>query len=125
MFQLGVHAEFAAAHALRDYDGPCERLHGHNYQVEVTISGDTLDERGLLLDFAELKKRLYVIIDTLDHQCLNELPDFADLSPTSEVLARYIFTRLRPEIEGLGLQLVSATVWETARARATYSESPQ
>jgi 6-pyruvoyltetrahydropterin/6-carboxytetrahydropterin synthase len=123
MFQLGVHAEFAAAHALRDYDGPCERLHGHNYEVEVTIAGDALDERGLLLDFADLKKHLNAILGALDHQCLNELPDFADVSPTSEVLARHIFTRLRPDIEALGLRLVSATVWETARAWATYSES--
>jgi 6-pyruvoyltetrahydropterin/6-carboxytetrahydropterin synthase len=123
MFELGVHSEFAAAHALRDYHGPCERLHGHNYQVEVVIGGDTLDDRGLLLDFADLKKHLNAILDTLDHQCLNDLPAFAELSPTSEVLARYIFVSLKPAIDALGLTLVRATVWETARAWASYSES--
>jgi 6-pyruvoyltetrahydropterin/6-carboxytetrahydropterin synthase len=122
MFEMGVRAEFAAAHALRDYHGPCERLHGHNYQVELVIAGDALDDRGLLLDFSDLKKHLAVVIDALDHQCLNDLPPFADLSPTSEVLARHIFTSLRPAIEGLGLSLRRATVWETTRAWATYSE---
>jgi 6-pyruvoyltetrahydropterin/6-carboxytetrahydropterin synthase len=125
MYELGVHSEFAAAHALRDYQGPCERLHGHNYEVEVTVAGDLLDDRGLLLDFADLKKHLNAILDTLDHQCLNDLPAFAELSPTSEVLARLIFEGLKPAIEALGLRLVRATVWETARAWATYSESPR
>jgi len=123
MFELTVQGEFAAAHALRDYQGPCERLHGHNYTVQIVVAGEELDERGLLVDFGELKQALNAVLDRLDHQNLNDLEAFAELSPTSEVLARYIYDELAPAIASLGATLARVTVWETSRASATYSPS--
>ena len=58
MFEICVEHTFAAGHALRNYHGKCENVHGHNYRVQVAIEGPKLDENGLLHDFADLKQRL-------------------------------------------------------------------
>ena len=76
MFEICVEHTFAAAHALRNYHGKCENLHGHNYRVQVGMEGAELDETGLLYDFAELKAQLRETSNRLDHQYLNELDAF-------------------------------------------------
>jgi 6-pyruvoyltetrahydropterin/6-carboxytetrahydropterin synthase len=120
MYEVGITGEFAAAHALRDYQGPCERLHGHNYQVEVVVQGKALDEKHLLIDFRQLRAWLQEELAQLDHRLLNEVPAFADISPTSEALARYLYEQLRPRLAERGLRLARVTVWETARSWAAY-----
>lgn len=122
MFEIGIRDEFAAAHAICGYNGPCERLHGHNYRVEVALRGRDLDDRGLLFDFREVKRLLGAILDDLDHRLLNDLDAFAEISPTSEGLARYIHGRLKPDLIAAGFTLTRVTVWETDRAWASYSE---
>ncbi len=121
MYRVAITAHFSAAHALRDYNGPCERLHGHNYRVEVVVAGSELDERGLLIDFRELKAMVSEVISRLDHQLLNDLEAFVDKSPTSEVIAEYIFEQLAPGVSERGLELVEVSVWETDSSRAIYS----
>ncbi len=90
MFELVVEKTFAAAHYLRNYDGPCERLHGHNYRVQVFVTGDRLNDSGLLEDFGDIKKALNTVLERMDHYHLNDLPEFADLSPSAENIARVI-----------------------------------
>ena len=58
MFEVRIEDDSAAAHFLRDYNGKCENLHGHNYRVYVHVEGRTLDEGGMLLDFSFLKSAL-------------------------------------------------------------------
>jgi len=67
-YALTVRTSFAAAHRLREYDGNCERLHGHNWQVEVTVESPTLDERGIALDFRVLKTSLHDLLTRFDHR---------------------------------------------------------
>ncbi|MCX7597484.1 MAG: 6-carboxytetrahydropterin synthase QueD [Armatimonadetes bacterium] len=122
MFEVGIRDEFAAAHAIRDYNGPCERIHGHNYRVEVVVAARETDARGIVVDFRDLKALVRSITEELDHRLLNELPAFDNKSPTSETIALYIYSRLSQAIAGLGLQLRRVTVWETERAWASYSE---
>jgi 6-pyruvoyltetrahydropterin/6-carboxytetrahydropterin synthase len=122
MFEIGVVEEFAAAHAIRDYNGPCERIHGHNYRVEVTVAGHETDQRGIVVDFRELRAMVRAVTDQLDHRFLNDLPAFDNTSPTSETLARYIYGQLSEPVKTHGLQLRRVTVWETQRAWASYSE---
>jgi 6-pyruvoyltetrahydropterin/6-carboxytetrahydropterin synthase len=55
MYEVSVDETFAAAHNLRNYQGKCENLHGHNYKVRVTLAGKELDSTGLLYDFVQLK----------------------------------------------------------------------
>ena len=76
MYEIVVEHTFAAAHALRNYNGKCENVHGHNYRVQVGLEGAALDENGLLYDFTELKKRLRATSEYLDHQFINELKPF-------------------------------------------------
>jgi 6-pyruvoyltetrahydropterin/6-carboxytetrahydropterin synthase len=122
MFEVSVDATFAAAHRLRGYRGKCEELHGHNYHVRLIVSGEKLDEIGLLQDFTILKRVLRGIVDKLDHKYLNELPPFDTMNPSAENLARFIHDETAKQLAGqLGeASLASVTVWETDTASATY-----
>ena len=64
------------AHALRNYKGRCENVHGHNWKVRVVIEGEKLDATGMLVDFLDVKSLMGEIIDRIDHQFLNEIPPF-------------------------------------------------
>ncbi len=123
MFRITVADRFAAAHQLRGYKGQCERLHGHNWQVEVTVEGEELSGNGILLDFSLLKKALSGVLKGLDHSFLNELSYFQERNPTSEHLAYLIFCEMRQALRAYpGVRVREVTVWESDRARATYLE---
>ncbi|ACX51738.1 6-pyruvoyl tetrahydropterin synthase and hypothetical protein [Ammonifex degensii KC4] len=101
MYRLTVKGSFSAAHRLPNHPSPCSRLHGHNWEVTVTVIGEELGPDGMLLDFTVLKQILQEVLAKLDHQYLNEIPPFGkELPPTAENLARYIYhevaTRLAP-----------------------------
>ena len=119
---LAVKAEFSACHRLRGYQGKCEAHHGHNFEVEVTVEGDRLDERGMVMDFGDLKKMTREVVDELDHSDLNELAAFAEDNPSSENIARHIFSRLEEKLAGHPARLASVAVAERSIQRAIYSE---
>ncbi|HEX3744051.1 MAG TPA: 6-carboxytetrahydropterin synthase QueD [Bryobacteraceae bacterium] len=123
MFEVTIEETFAAGHALRNYRGKCENVHGHNYRCQVTLEGAELDEIGLLVDFVELKRTVHSVLDRLDHQWLNEFPPFDVLNPSAENMARYIFQQVA---EGLktrdGVKLALVKLWETDTAFATYRQ---
>jgi len=121
MFEVTVEETFAAGHALRNYRGKCENVHGHNYRVQVTLEGAQLDEAGLLVDFVELKKVLHGILDRLDHRFLNEVAPFDVLNPSAENMARHIFEELERGLDGQpGARIASVRLWETDTCSATY-----
>lgn len=127
MYELTVRTRFAAAHCIEDYQGPCSRVHGHTWQIEVTVLGPQLNHLGMLLDFQEIKEILKNIVNELDHQNLNELKPFTDggaISPTAENLARYIFEQLKLEITAKqqDLRVGLVRVWESPDASAAYRE---
>lgn len=122
MFEICVEHTFAAGHALRNYRGKCENVHGHNYRVQVGIEGRELDENGLLFDFAELKKRLRAASEYLDHQFLNNLKPFDQINPTAENIARFLCEEVQKD---LGNTLVAyVKVWETDTSFAVYRPQP-
>lgn len=123
MYELTIISDFAAAHNLRFYEGECERLHGHNWKVEVTVAGRKLDRSGLAMDFKVLKKILENILERLDHKYLNEIMPFDRENPSSENIARYIFNQFKEEIKGKGIKVARVRVWESDNAAATYYES--
>jgi 6-pyruvoyltetrahydropterin/6-carboxytetrahydropterin synthase len=119
MFEVSVEETFPAGHALRNYHGKCENVHGHNYRVRLTIRGEQLDQAGLLVDFSDVKRVLRAITDRLDHQFLNDLPPFDDLNPSAENMARYFFEECAKELQGVW----EVRIWETDTAIATYRMS--
>ncbi len=123
MYMIGVWDHFSSAHYLRNYEGKCEHLHGHNWKVEVVLEGDTLDEAGMVLDFGILKGFLKDIMNTLDHKCLNDDVDFfKNISPSSEHIARYIYNSLKEKIVGYPVRMHEVKVFESENSYAVYKE---
>jgi 6-pyruvoyltetrahydropterin/6-carboxytetrahydropterin synthase len=119
MFEASVMQTFAAAHALRGYKGKCENLHGHNYRVEVTVSGAELDGCGLIADFVDIKNAMKRVIDQLDHTNLNENPPFDELNPSAENIAWYIWKEVQHDLAGAA-RIARVKVWETDNCVAVY-----
>jgi len=122
MFEIFVEDGFSAAHNLKNYNGKCENLHGHNYRVRVFISGSGLDSSGMLLDFTILKKYLGKIMEKLDHKYLNEVKPFDRVNPTAENIAKYIYDKLKLNVKGKRLNIKKIAVWETETNCAIYYE---
>jgi len=120
MYELKIITEFSAAHNLRNFRGKCEALHGHNWKVEVVLSGKDLDESGVVLDFAEVKAATNEVMSEVDHRYLNDLPFFTDNNPSSENIARYIFHRLQEKIDNDRVWIRRVTAWESQDACASY-----
>lgn len=116
MFEIKVAGEFSAAHNLRGYRGRCEKLHGHNWKVEVVVAGKKPNKIGMLVDFKKLKFRLSRVLDKLDHEHLNRLNYFKKINPSCENIARYIYNNLKSQTPNLK----SVTVWESDNSSATY-----
>ena len=107
---------FEAAHHLPNVpEGhKCARLHGHSFQVRVTVEGPVGERTGWVMDFAELKAAFAPVYDRLDHRYLNEIPGLEN--PTSEILARWIWSELRSTLAGL----VEIEVRETCTSGCIY-----
>ena len=122
MFEVSVEETFSSGHALRGYKGKCENVHGHNYRVQVTLTGPQLDAIGLLVDFTELKRVLRGIIAVLDHQFLNDLDTFKIVNPSAENLAKHFYDETRRQLTSLpaGAAITEVTVWETDTASAQF-----
>lgn len=124
MFEVRVEADFAAAHFLKDYNGKCENLHGHNYKVFAHVRGNNLNEGGMLLDFSKLKDALRKTCKILDHTNLNDFP-FFNQNPSAEKIALFIFENIKKELnENKDIQkepfLYAVDVFETETSRARY-----
>ena len=107
---------FEAAHRLPNAppDHKCTRLHGHSFRIELLCEGEIDPHAGWLLDFAEIKRAFTPLYEQLDHRYLNEVAGLEN--PTAENLARWIWTRLKPELP----LLTQVTVAETCAARCEF-----
>ena len=118
MFELKTQMYFSAAHHLLNYNGKCENMHGHNWLVEAYVSGTELDKSNILVDYKVIKSKLKEVLDYLDHKDINELPEFNEISPSSEILAKFIYKKMKAQIP-----LTSkVAVWETSTSCANYWE---
>lgn len=131
MFRVSQVIDFCYGHRLLNYSGKCRSLHGHNGRAVILLEGETLDERGMLVDFTDIKREIACWIDqTLDHRMILAASDPAlahlrdlgepvyvmDLNPTAENIARLIYDHARER----GLPVVEVALWETRRSCATY-----
>lgn len=130
-FQVTRQIDFCYGHRLLNYDGKCRHLHGHNGRAVIAIESDTLDERGMVLDFSDIKRVVSGWIDEqLDHrmilhrddpavsmlQSLGEPLFLVDENPTAENIAKLIFDFA----SGKGYPVVRVDLWETPRCYASY-----
>ena len=122
MYELKIVSQVAAAHQLREFQGKCEQLHGHNWKIEVYVTGDTLGEDGLLIDFRLIKKDTKKVLDELDHKFLNELEPFKKENPSSENIARYIYESISHTLNNDAIRISKVSAWESDTACATYME---
>ncbi len=123
MFVVSVQAHYDSAHYLRNYQGKCERLHGHRYVVELALATDSLDAAGIAFDFVIVKRHLRELANALDHQNLNDLEPFTELEPSAENQAKYFFDELKRALPPeLGRAMLYTRVWETPTQWAQYSE---
>lgn len=131
MFRVTRVINFCYGHRLLNYDGKCKNLHGHNGRVVITLEASKLDDRGMVLDFTDIKRVVSRWIDErLDHQMILHRDDPAipalqalgepmyllDVNPTAENIARLIYEFAR----GQGFPVTEVRLWETPNCYATY-----
>lgn len=135
MYRVTRDVDFCYGHRLLNYDGKCRHLHGHNGRATVVLEAPALDRRGMLVDFADIKREIQRWVDeNLDHTLLlcrddpilpalrehGERVFVMDENPTAENIARLIFDHAA----GAGLPVVEVSLWETPRCQASYRGRP-
>jgi 6-pyruvoyltetrahydropterin/6-carboxytetrahydropterin synthase len=111
--RLDVEFYFAAAHRLPRYQGPCFRMHGHNYKFFIGLEGDVDPATGMIADFGVIKELVAAkVLARADHQTLNDVLD----NPTAENIARWIWEVLAPHLPGL----VEVRLYEIPDSCVTY-----
>lgn len=118
-YLLTVKGHFDAAHHLYGYPGECRELHGHTWDVEVTVEATELDDIGIVYDFKSLKSDLGAVLADYDHALINSVPPFDEISPTAENLARVICERLQSSVDAR-VKVTEIAVWESPIARLVY-----
>lgn len=131
MYQVACEIDFCYGHRLLNYEGKCRHLHGHNGRVLITLESASLDPRGMVIDFGDIKQVVRTWIDAnLDHRmilhrddpavpALRELGEPLHLlptNPTAENIAQVIFEFAR----GAGFPVLETRLWETPRCYAIY-----
>ena len=123
VYTISTEVHFCCSHALPGYDGDCSRMHGHNWVLRAYYEFSGTDERGLTVDYLELKSRMEkVILPRFDHRNLNDVAPFDRVSPTSENIAAEIFRLLKVGLDIPGGKLVEVELWETRSDMVRYRE---
>ncbi|TVQ53971.1 MAG: 6-carboxytetrahydropterin synthase QueD [Phycisphaerales bacterium] len=108
---------FEAAHFLPSFpEGhKCRRMHGHSFRVDVFVEGDVPEGQYHLIDYGEIKQAIEPLRMQLDHYCLNDIEGLEH--PTSEVLAKWLWDRLKPKLPLLSEIRVHETCTSTCSYR--------
>lgn len=122
-YEVMVAEEFSAAHKLNQYPGNCANIHGHTWRIELYISGNKLDEIGMLIDFRQAKSVLSEVIKSFDHQFINSINPFNQINPTAENLASYIYDQVKLLLPDYNIAKVK--VWESSSSCVSYSEGAE
>ncbi len=120
MYRIFKDFRFAAAHFIRGHTGGCENLHGHNYRVRVHLAADTLDELGMVLDFADLKAAVEAVAGPFDHRVINDIAPFDERNTTAELLSETFFEQLRERLDDGRVRVQRVEVWENDSSCAIY-----
>ena len=122
-YLLSAEAGFSAAHTLPGVE-MCERFHGHNWRVRVTVRvpEERLDGLGMGVDFREIERVTKEVVAGFEHRYLNELPEFSERPPTAERVAKVVCTRATERLAALapGAEISGVEVWETPQYCVVY-----
>jgi len=121
MYKVAKEIMISATHRVREHQGGCERIHGHNWKIIVTVGSEILNEMGMVIDFKDLKKAMHKIIMPMDHNDINTYPPFDVINPTSENLCKYIFDEMSKELNNDRMKVTKVKVFETDTSYASYS----
>ena len=121
MYQLSIEKTISAAHNLRDYKGPCARVHGHNWKVRVQVKAAQLDKTGITIDFDKLEKITWQIIGRFDHQDFNRISPFDKVNPTAENVVKYFYDQIK-NILPRGILIDEVSLWENDTYKVSYAE---
>lgn len=122
VYEIYVKDHFAAAHALRGYDGNCSRIHGHNWIVEAYIQCTKLNQLGMGIDFRDVKEVVKDVLSKLDHTHLNEVAEFGSINPTSENLSKFIYKELSRRLNTDYIKVTKIMVFESPGCGSSYQE---
>ncbi len=122
VYEIYVKDHFAAAHALRGYDGNCSKMHGHNWIVEAYIQCTKLNQLGIGIDFRDVKIIVKDVLGKLDHTNLNEIMEFGSINPTSENLSKFIYTELSRRLNNDHTKVTKIMVFESPGCGSSYQE---
>ncbi len=123
MYEIGVVAQFEAAHRLVGDFGPATRLHGHTYRLEAAVRGEQLQDDGTLFDIGRLRSVVDELSAGLHYRNLDELADFAGVNTTAENVASYCWERIAAELRGVGLASLLVRVWESPQVYAARDDT--
>lgn len=132
MFELMVSDHVMIAHSFKgELFGPAQRLHGATYAVEVSFLTERLDAHGLVVDIGAAQQALAAALAPLAYRNLDELPQFAGVNTTTEVVAQYLAQSLAQAVRdgALGtsaperVQRLAVTLCESPTARARYEQA--
>lgn len=118
MYELCVHRQFSAAHAIR-MAGQMETLHGHDWRVVVQVVGDSLDADGLLCDFHALEAAVDGVLSPFRNRSLNDVPPFDRTNPTAELVARHVADVVGRSLPA-GVRMGSVSIGEAPGCEAIY-----
>lgn len=123
MYQITIETHFSSAHRLINYNGECERLHGHNWKVQISVASDVLNDLGMVMDFKDIKSNVKPLIGKLDHQYLNDIPPFTEINPTTENISKYLFDEFSKLINTDQIKVTKVEIWESTTSSASYTRS--
>lgn len=118
MYEIGVVAQFEAAHRLVGDFGPAARMHGHTYRLEVIVRGERLDESNALYDIGRLRGDVDALVERLNYRDLNEVEGLEQVNTTAEAMARYCWEQLASALRGSALASLAVRVWESPQVWA-------
>jgi 6-pyruvoyl-tetrahydropterin synthase len=130
MYSVTVRDHIMIAHSLKgEVFGPAQKLHGATYTVDLKVRRAELDANGMVIDIGLAIDLLHEVLRPLNYQNLDELPAFHGLNSTTEVIAHYIFNRMRDRLAASpgvtlgpeGLQAMTVTLTESPNAWAAYA----
>jgi len=122
VYRVHVRGHFDSAHYLRGYQGRCEALHGHRWEVVVALETGQLNEIDLGYDFTQLKRILKEeVLGRLDHRCVNDVPPFDRINASTENLARVLYGWLQEALGDAPVRLAYVEVYESPDSWVRYT----